>query len=224
MKGMWLKQPTKLRECCLNNKKGNLLEKELTNDPRAKRTRRLLQEALTDLMRKKKFHEISVQDITTRAEINRATFYAHFVDKYELLNSQIRDSFQSLLDEKLPPNPTFTIANLRILALTAHQYMSHFAGHCATATPNSDDGLVVQQVQRQTQTVIMQWLNNTPNPPSTSSFDVIAMVVSWAIFGSILEATWNRRRISAEQLVTQVLSLLEPGLRAYLVTDSASTE
>src|SRR5689334_20908002 len=107
-----------MQECCLGNKRGKVLEKEIKDDPRSKRTRRLLQDAFTDLMSTKKFNEISVQDITARAEVNRATFYAHFEDKYELLNSRIRDSFQNLLDDKLPENPTFTIANLRILALT----------------------------------------------------------------------------------------------------------
>jgi len=208
-----------MRECCLGNESEKVLEKEIKNDPRSKRTRRLLQEALTDLMRKKKFHEISVQDITTRAEINRATFYAHFVDKYELLNTQIRDSFQSLLDDKLPEQPTFTIANLRILALTAHQYLAGFAGHCATA--DSDNGLMVQQVQRQTQTVVLEWLRNTPVDPPFPSLEVAAMVVSWAIFGTILEVAWHGRKISAEQLTAQVLALLEPGLRAYLVAEAA---
>ena len=104
-----------------------MLEKEVKNDPRSKRTRRLLQEALTDLMRKQKFHEISVQDITARAEINRATFYAHFVDKYELLNSQIRDSFQSLLDQKLPEHPDL---HHRQFAYPRHECPSIFSGFC----------------------------------------------------------------------------------------------
>src|SRR5689334_13444316 len=122
-----------MRECCLGNKRGKVLEKEVKNDPRSKRTRRLLQEAFTDLMSTQKFHEISVQDITARAEVNRATFYAHFDDKYELLNTLIRDTFQNLLDEKLPPQPTFTLHNLRVLALTTHEYLAAFAGHCAVA-------------------------------------------------------------------------------------------
>ena len=197
------------------------MEKEAKNDPRSKRTRRLLQDALTDLMKKKKFHEISVQDITAHAEINRATFYAHYMDKYELLNAKIRDSFQSLLDERLPENPTFTIDNLRILALTAHQYLAGFAGHCATAIPNSDDGLVVQQVQRQMQAVIYKWLEQIPARPASPCIEITAMVVSWAIFGAILEVAWNSRKISSEQLTAQVLSLLEPGLRAYLVAEAA---
>ena len=198
-----------------------MLEKELKNDPRSKRTRRLLQDALTDLMRKKKFHEISVQDITAQAEINRATFYAHFVDKYELLNTLIREAFQNLLDEKLPAQPTFTIANLRVLALTTHEYLAAFAGHCAVAATDRDSRLMVQQVQRQTQTVVLEWLKNTPSYAPSQSLEVAALVISWAIFGTILEVAWQGRKISAEQLTTQVLSLLEPGLRDYLVTEPA---
>jgi len=217
-------QPTKLQVCCLGNKRGKVLEKEIKDDPRSKRTRRLLQDAFTDLMSTKKFNKISVQDITARAEVNRATFYAHFDDKYELLNSQIRDSFQNLLDEKLPAHPTFTIANLRILALTMHEYLAAFAGHCAVAAADGDNRLIVQQVERQTQTVVLEWLKNTPDYAPPQSKEVAALVVSWAIFGTVLEVAWQGRKISAEQLTTQVLSLLEPGLRVYLVNDSASAK
>jgi len=218
------KQPTKMRGCCLGNKRGKVLEKEIKNDPRSKRTRRLLQDAFTDLMSAKKFHEISVQDITARAEVNRATFYAHFEDKYELLNTLIRDAFQNLLDEKLPAQPTFTIANLRVLALTTHEYLAAFAGHCAVAAADRDSRLMVQQVQHQTQTVVLEWLKNTPSYAPSQSLEVAALVVSWAIFGTVLEVAWQGRRISAEQLTTQVLSLLEPGLRDYLVVEPVSAK
>lgn len=55
------------------------------NDPRAKRTRKYIQKAFTDLLAEKDFEDISIQDIKERADLNRATFYNHFQDKYELL-------------------------------------------------------------------------------------------------------------------------------------------
>ncbi|RJP51863.1 MAG: TetR family transcriptional regulator [Anaerolineaceae bacterium] len=55
-------------------------------DPRVKRTRQLLEEAFSELIQEKDFQSISIQDITVRAGINRATFYAHFPDKYALLD------------------------------------------------------------------------------------------------------------------------------------------
>src|SRR5205807_1741174 len=48
-------------------------------DPRVKRTRKLLQQAFIELFQEKGFASISIQDITERATVNRATFYAHRV-------------------------------------------------------------------------------------------------------------------------------------------------
>ncbi len=63
-------------------------------DPRVKRTRKLLQQAFLELFQEKGFAAISIQDITERATVNRATFYAHFQDKYALLDSIIREQCQ----------------------------------------------------------------------------------------------------------------------------------
>ena len=50
-------------------------------DPRVKRTRGLILQAFGEILAEKGFHSLSVQDITEKAGINRATFYAHFEDK-----------------------------------------------------------------------------------------------------------------------------------------------
>ncbi len=63
-------------------------------DPRVKRTHQLLQQALLELMQAKRFASITVHDIAERARLNRATFYAHFEDKYHLLDALIREQFQ----------------------------------------------------------------------------------------------------------------------------------
>ena len=58
-------------------------------DPRIRRTRKLLQGALATLMQTKSFDEISVQDITEAATVNRATFYDHYTDKFALMEAMI---------------------------------------------------------------------------------------------------------------------------------------
>lgn len=54
-------------------------------DLRVIRTRQSIREALIDLIEEKGFETITVKDITTRAKINRGTFYAHYQDKYDLM-------------------------------------------------------------------------------------------------------------------------------------------
>ncbi|MGD8813279.1 MAG: TetR/AcrR family transcriptional regulator [Anaerolineales bacterium] len=54
-------------------------------------TRQQLQAALLDLILEKGHENVSIQDITDRADLARATFYLHFKDKDELLWSVIED-------------------------------------------------------------------------------------------------------------------------------------
>jgi AcrR family transcriptional regulator len=56
-------------------------------DRRSQRTRRLLSSALIELMVQKRYDEITVQEIIDRANIGRSTFYAHYLDKDDLLVS-----------------------------------------------------------------------------------------------------------------------------------------
>lgn len=54
-------------------------------DRRARRSRQLLRNAFLGLLRQKRYEDISVQEIIERAEVARSTFYAHYVDKEDLL-------------------------------------------------------------------------------------------------------------------------------------------
>ncbi len=64
------------------------MEKE---DLRVIRTRKLLSNTLLDMMEETSIEKISVIDLCTRAMVNRATFYAHFEDKYHLLTYALEE-------------------------------------------------------------------------------------------------------------------------------------
>lgn len=57
----------------------------LKEDRRVQRTRQMLQQALFALLEERKYDTLTVQDITERANIGRATFYTHYADKEQLL-------------------------------------------------------------------------------------------------------------------------------------------
>lgn len=54
-------------------------------DPRVRRTRQLLRDALIQLMDRKSYAQITIQDITNLATLNRKTFYLHYETKDHLL-------------------------------------------------------------------------------------------------------------------------------------------
>lgn len=68
------------------------------NDPRVKRTRQLIQNAFVALVDEKGFENITVQLIAERAPVNRATFYSHYHDKYDLLDTSIEEMLNTLTE------------------------------------------------------------------------------------------------------------------------------
>lgn len=75
--------------------------KNQKEDRRIRRTQKMLKESLAELMRVKDFKDISVKDITDRADLNRGTFYLHYTDTYDLLKKMeldILQDFQDMID------------------------------------------------------------------------------------------------------------------------------
>ena len=68
-------------------------------DRRVQRTRQLLQDALIAMVIEKGYDAVTIQDIIDRANVGRATFYAHFADKQTLLTSRLED-LRGLLTER----------------------------------------------------------------------------------------------------------------------------
>ena len=68
-------------------------------DLRVQRTYLLLKNALLELLAKKSFDEIKVNDICNLAMIHRTTFYSHFQDKYDLLEYCVKNIEQELTEK-----------------------------------------------------------------------------------------------------------------------------
>ncbi|MFP3846866.1 TetR/AcrR family transcriptional regulator [Priestia filamentosa] len=60
-------------------------------DRRVTKTRKAILSAYLSLLQTKGVHAISVSDITEKADINRATFYAHYEDKQNLQEQIIKE-------------------------------------------------------------------------------------------------------------------------------------
>ena len=77
-------------------KEGNPMPPE---DRRVRRTRRLLRDALVSLVLERGYAGITVEDITDRADLGRATFYSHYTDKDDLLGQVVSDLADDLNPE-----------------------------------------------------------------------------------------------------------------------------
>jgi AcrR family transcriptional regulator len=65
-------------------------------DPRVRRTRDALGDALVELMHQRPFGAITVQHVLDRAHVARSTFYAHYRGKDDLFLSDVDEFFEGM--------------------------------------------------------------------------------------------------------------------------------
>jgi AcrR family transcriptional regulator len=180
-------------------------------DPRVRRTRRLLQDAFVGLLGEKTFEAITVQDIAARSTINRATFYAHFVDKYDLFAQFSREWFRSALDRQLPRTAAYNPANLRLLLLATMHALADLNDHCRPTEALKP--LIVSAVQEELAELLREWL--TPllgGPLHAAKLEPAVAALSWAIFGAAMQWSQLSTRPPAEPIAAQVATILIHGL------------
>jgi AcrR family transcriptional regulator len=186
-------------------------------DPRVRRTRKLLQDALMELMGEKGFQLTTVQDIAERATVNRATFYAHYEDKYALLDQMVGDLFRQRLTRLVTPASPFTQANLQRFVVTVLEGLAEFNGHCKH-TDRDVHRLIEGRVQGEIEAFLQAWLAAQPSHeaeprprPAT-----LAQVLSWAIYGA--GSAWSRspNETPAEEAAREIVATLTVGIARAL--------
>lgn len=65
-------------------------------DRRIKKTQDALKNAVLELMAEKSFDDITIQDLSDRANVSRGTIYLHYLDKYDLLDKLIESHINEL--------------------------------------------------------------------------------------------------------------------------------
>lgn len=61
-----------------------------------RRTRKLLREALVELIEERGFDALTISEITERAMVSRAAFYRHYQDKYDLVEQIFAEAMSAL--------------------------------------------------------------------------------------------------------------------------------
>ena len=178
-------------------------------DPRVRRTRKLIVDAFVSLQAEKSFDDITIGDITARATVNRATFYAHFPDKYALLDDLIREGFGQTLQDRLGSRTDTTPEHLRQLFLAVTDHMSAIEARCRRSY-QMFESLVEAQIKRQLCEQVRAWLEAQPLARAQPSrrLEIAATLMSWSLYGAALEWRKQGGGPSAEAFADEVLPLI----------------
>jgi AcrR family transcriptional regulator len=183
-------------------------------DPRIRRTRQLLQGALRRLLEQKGFDDITVQDITEAATLNRATFYAHYPDKFALLEELIRVSFLQLLEQRNVRFDGTCSSAFKAIVLALCDYLLELQKSHSSARLQFEpfvEATVIDQIRL----MLLDGFRKHPQERRISA-EMIAAAASWTIYGSVKQWVNTPDRCPAEEFVSVALELVTPVLSAGL--------
>ncbi len=185
-------------------------------DPRIRRTRHLLQDALRGLLDAKEFDKITIQDITEAATLNRATFYAHYPDKFALLEELIRVSFLQLLECRKIRFDGSCATAFHPIILAVCDYLAELQKSRSSKQHQFEafvEGTVIDQIR----VILMDGYKKHPVERNISP-ELIAGTASWAIYGAAKQWVNSPDRIPAEEFVVTAANLVMPILAAGVVS------
>lgn len=177
-------------------------------DPRVRRTRQLLQQALDKLLQTKDFESISVQDIAEAATVNRATFYDHFADKFALLEYSVAASFYGLIAERNVKFDSSCASTLGAIILGVCNYLDSLPRAVCERRKQMEpylESAVIGVVRR----TIFKGIKRESSDGMASP-EMISTTLSWAIYGAAREWVHTPNRCSAEEIVSTIMTMIAP--------------
>lgn len=187
-------------------------------DRRVQRTRQQLRAALLSLIQEKGFEALSVQDIIDRANVGRATFYAHFDNKEDLLVSGFDELRAALKERQRQTLSRGKTLDERLLAFSremfahAWEYRDIFQ-----AMVGRRSGAVVQSLLLKLMTDLVREDVKTVAPRAGAHSvptEALVQFISGGLFGMMMWWLGAKMRISAEELDAAFRRLAIPALKS----------
>ena len=181
-----------------------------SQDRRARRSRRMLKESLLELMKRKRFSEISVRDVTDGADMNRGTFYLHYTDTADLLQSLEADLFQelqALIDDHIQESMddrTLRPVLEPILDCAADRREVWEVLLSDSASTGFLQGLQAL-IRRNGAPLVEAWFH----PQDSSPTDYLLTFLAWGFTGLLREWFQQEMRLPREELIRAAVRLAE---------------
>ena len=212
------------------------MKKQNKPDRRIQRTRRALRKALLEIIKEKKYDSISVEEITKRANLGRATFYLHYKDKEDLLvdefNEIVNERARTIADipfsDWLPAleNPDHIAENKPALPLLmAFQHVANHADLYKLLLKNEKSDRTLERIRKIIAQSISGFLQTKiENDPIPILFEVPIDLLAAYFSGALLSCVdwWFEHELSysSEEMTRMFQRLFFPGARTIMVSSS----
>jgi len=178
-------------------------------------------DAFVELMAEKAFDTISISEITQRATVNRATFYAHFADKHVLAETFIREGFEKTIANHVSGEEhTINEFLCRLFRATA-EHRSTVHSECRSKAHSLDEMRKFEastevEVNAMLKERIHAWLierHYADSTPPKGLADLMSSMISSALYAAVVHFNSNRHLkdngVDVERIVDSIARTLD---------------
>ena len=183
---------------------------EEKTDLRIRKTYKALCDAFVTILEKKRFDDLTVNELCDEAMIRRATFYKHFADKYDFFSFFIRQERDRFIQQIADPESDSIYAhNLYLTQKTLHFFQEHDTLIQNVLKSNMASALLDIFSEEIYTDIFLNLKEYEKNGVTFSvSPELLASFLSGGIFQTILAFVHHPQQFSDDQIVTDVSKIL----------------
>jgi Transcriptional regulator len=194
------------------------MKEKHSGDRRVIRTRQMLREALFALIEERGYDALTIQDITERANIGRATFYVHYQDKEQLLLTSVKELLDDLRMRCQPLSAVDVLVTQQSLSVILFQHVSEHASLYRAILSERGAALIITRLRTEMAVHIQQLVLNQLIAVATVSLPVDMLAEYCAASLWSLVGWWLRHDfpLPAEAMGQLYWQLINHGLSSTL--------
>lgn len=181
---------------------------ESKTDPRVLRTRKLIMDSFIELSGKKEFKDITIKDITTEAMINRATFYYHFEDIYDLLEKVLSEVLLVNLNYNFYQNDELN----EEVFVSIFESVTNFQKSLSSRCHRGYEDTIARIIKEQLEVIFHKMLLKQHKTEKDEALKLTAVLLSWGIYGASVEWRRDNKKRSPEEFIKLAIPYLRTGI------------
>lgn len=205
-----------------------LMHNKHKQDRRIQRTRQALRTALLELIKEKDYDSISVEEITQRANLGRATFYLHYKDKEDLLVDEVSELANERVRtlSEIPfsdwvPDPENTEDKPTKPFLMVFKHIANHAELYQIVLQNEKSDRILERIRKIVAQSITEFMQTkVENDPIPILFEVPIDLMAAYFSGSLLSCVdwWMEQEmaLSPEEMTSMFQRLFFPSAQKVL--------
>jgi AcrR family transcriptional regulator len=168
-------------------------------------------DAFVQLSMKKEFKDITIKDITDEATVNRATFYSHFTDKYQLLDAVLTENLMTKVFNEIKLHDELSEETIVKIFLSITTFQSELSSQCRRSY-DAFMSTIETKLKAELGDLIYKLLKKNQPEENLESLRIGSVMLSWGIYGASVDWQHNSH-LTAEQYIDKALPPISNGMQ-----------